>query len=135
MVEQLSSNLVTVLSNVVKFNPQKFEAITQRQDKLCLSKFEKLRACIRSFFAHMYVCIVLCTVNKKNGLFGFHCINYPHYIYMQHFSHFQCKVPCGLVVRIQHSHRRGRGLIHCMGSCFFIFILSTDFCCVCTIRE
>ena len=38
-------------------------------------------------------------------------------------SHIPCSnadvVPCGLVVRIQRSHRRGRGSIPRMGVCFY----------------
>jgi len=41
-----------VLSNVVKFIPQNFEAKAQLQAKLCLVKFEKLDACIRPLSAN-----------------------------------------------------------------------------------
>jgi len=49
VVKQLSSNLVTMLSNVVQFIPQNFEAIAVLQAELCLVKVEKLDACIKPF--------------------------------------------------------------------------------------
>jgi len=53
VVKQLSSDLVTVLPNVVKFIPQSFEAIAQLQAELCLVKFGKLDACIRPIFTNL----------------------------------------------------------------------------------
>jgi len=41
-----------MLSKVVKFIPQNFEAISGLQAELCLVKVEKLDACIRFLFAN-----------------------------------------------------------------------------------
>jgi len=58
-VNTVSSNLVTMLSNVVKFIPQNFEAIAALQAELCLVEFENLNACIRPLFANLVTYIVL----------------------------------------------------------------------------
>jgi len=49
---QLTSDLATMLSIVVKFIPQNFEAIGEPQVELCLVKFGKLDIPIRSLFAN-----------------------------------------------------------------------------------
>jgi len=41
-----------MLSNVVKFILQNFEAMAQLQVELCLVKFGKLDACIKPLFAN-----------------------------------------------------------------------------------
>jgi len=54
VVKQLSLVLVTILSNVVKFIPQNFEAIAELKAELCLVKVEKLHKTPFHITGHAY---------------------------------------------------------------------------------
>jgi len=63
-----------MLSNVVKFIPQIFEAIDGLKAELCLVKFEKSDACIRPLFANPATYIHP-TLIYKSSIHGFYTHN------------------------------------------------------------